>query len=86
MKYTVELRPVAERERRKLKNLALRQRVNDALLALEDEPRPHGVVKLSGTVNEWRIRIGDYRIIYEIDDEEQRVTILRIAHRRQVYR
>jgi len=56
------------------------------LLALEDEPRPHGVVKLSGTVNEWRIRIGDYRIIYEIDDEEQRVTILRIAHRRQVYR
>jgi len=85
MNYTVELRPVAERAPRKLKDLAIRQRVNDALPALEDEPRPHAVVKLSGTVNEWRIRMGDYRIIYEIDDEERRVTILRIAHLRQVY-
>jgi len=86
MKYTVKLRPLAERELRKLKDLAIRQRVNNALLGLEDEPRPYGVTKLSSTVNEWRIRIGDYRIIYEIDDEERRVTILRIAHRRQVYR
>jgi mRNA interferase RelE/StbE len=53
---------------------------------LEDAPRPPGVVKLRNVENEWRIRVGDYRIIYEIDEDEQLVIVLRIAHRREAYR
>jgi mRNA interferase RelE/StbE len=73
------------RERRKLPP-KVRPRVNQALLALEDEPRHHGVTKLSGHASRWRIRVGDYRVIYQIDDQAQEVTILRIAHRREAYR
>ncbi len=85
MSYQVSLRPGAERQRRKL-DAQIRQRVNEALLALEDTPRPLGVVKLRGSDREWRIRIGDYRIIYEIDDDGNQVIILRITHRREAYR
>jgi len=83
--YTILLLPAAEREWRKL-SPPIRKRVNRALLTLEDNPRPSGVVKLSGSTNRWRIRVGDYRIIYRIDDAAREVLILRIAHRRQVYR
>ena len=85
MSYQVSLRPGAERQRRKL-GAQIRQRVNEALLALEDTPRPPGVAKLRGADREWRIRIGDYRIIYEISDEETQVIVLRITHRREAYR
>lgn len=85
MTYTILLLPAAEREWRKL-SPPIRKRVNRALLTLEDNPRPSGVVKLSGSTNRWRIRVGDYRIIYRIDDAAREVLILRIAHRRQVYR
>jgi len=85
MLYTVLLSPAAEREWRKLPH-QIRRRANKAMLALEKEPRPSGTVKLSGSTNRWRIRAGDYRIIYQIDDPAHKVLILRIAHRRQVYR
>lgn len=48
-------------------------------------PRPSGCLKLTGR-NGWRIRGGDYRIIYEIDDKQEMVTVLHIGHRRDVYR
>jgi mRNA interferase RelE/StbE len=83
--YAVSLLPAAEREWRKLPH-EIRSRVNRALLALEDTPRPHGVTKLSGSSDRWRVRVGDYRVIYCIDDAAREVTILRIAHRRHVYR
>ena len=85
MNYQVLLRPGAERQRRKLDD-QMRRRINEALLSLEETPRPAGVVKLRGVENEWRIRVGDYRIVYEIDDDERLVTILRIRHRREAYR
>jgi len=85
MSYQVLLRPGAERQRRKLDDQT-RRRINQALLSLEETPRPAGVVKLRGVENEWRIRVGDYRIVYEIDDDERLVTILRIRHRREAYR
>ena len=85
MTYAVLLLPAAEREWRKLPH-EIRTRINRTLLALEDTPRPHGVTKLSGGSDRWRVRVGDYRIIYRIDDAAREVTILRIAHRRQVYR
>jgi mRNA interferase RelE/StbE len=83
--YTVLLTPAAEREWRKLPR-DIRRRARRALLALEGEPRPHGTTKLTGGSDRWRIRVGDYRVIYHIDDAAQEVTVLRIAHRRQVYR
>ena len=84
MAYAVHMRPSAERERRRLQG-HIRQRINRHLLQLESEPRPSGVEKLVGRPNSWRIRVGDYRILYEIDDANQRVIINRIAHRRDVY-
>jgi mRNA interferase RelE/StbE len=53
---------------------------------LEETPRPPGVVKSRTAGNEWRIRVGDYRVIYEIDEDERLVVILRIKHRREAYR
>jgi mRNA interferase RelE/StbE len=50
------------------------------------QPRPPGCKKLSGSQNEWRVRVGDYRILYEIDDRIRRVRIYAIGHRREIYR
>jgi len=85
MSYQVSLRPGAERQRRKLDG-QVRRHINEALLSLEDTPRPPGVVKLRNRENEWRMRVGNYRIIYEIDDNQHLITILRINHRREAYR
>lgn len=85
MSYQVLLRPGAERQRRKFDNQT-RRRINRVLLSLETTPRPPGIVKLRGAEKEWRIRVGDYRIIYQIDDDERLVTVLRISHRREAYR
>lgn len=68
MPYTVLLGPAAERDRRKFPS-EIRSRITQALLALEQEPRPPGVTKLSGTANQWRVRVADYRILFEIDDK-----------------
>jgi len=54
--------------------------------ALTRNPRPHGVKKLSGEQNLYRIRAGDYRIIYQIRDKELVVLVLKLGHRRDVYR
>ena len=61
------------------------ERVRDAIRALAQDPRPPGCLKLKGREG-WRIRVGDYRVIYEIDEKRQVVTILHIGHRRDVYR
>ena len=60
-------------------------RIDSAILALADAPRPPGCVKLKGR-EDWRIRVGDYRIVYGINNEQQVVEILSVAHRRDVYR
>jgi len=85
MPYTALLRPAADRDRRSLPP-DIRQRMGEALLSLEADPRPSGAVKLAGSRDRWRIRVGDYRIIYQIDDSALQVLILRIAHRREAYR
>ncbi|MDD5558082.1 type II toxin-antitoxin system RelE/ParE family toxin [Candidatus Methylomirabilis sp.] len=60
------------------------QRVREDLLMLAHTPRPKGCVKLSTSA--WRIRIGDIRVLYDIDDKAKAVEVLRIKHRRDVYR
>ncbi|MGH4014274.1 MAG: type II toxin-antitoxin system RelE family toxin [Pseudonocardiaceae bacterium] len=58
----------------------------NAIVALAHNPRPAGVKKLAGSRSDWRVRIGEYRIIYEIDDTANTVTVLRVEHRRDAYR
>jgi mRNA interferase RelE/StbE len=55
------------------------------LLALEENPRPHGCINLTGHDNLWRVRSGDYRIVYEIHDGHLLVLVVAVAHRREVY-
>ncbi|MBN1191441.1 MAG: type II toxin-antitoxin system RelE/ParE family toxin [Dehalococcoidales bacterium] len=61
------------------------ERAKDAIRRLADDPRPRGCRKLSGR-DGWRIRIGDYRVIYEINDKNKSVTILHIGPRQDVYK
>jgi mRNA interferase RelE/StbE len=60
-------------------------RIVPRLEQLATEPRPPGCKKLRGGDKEWRIRIGDYRVVYEIDDDARAVDVTRIAHRSEVY-
>lgn len=83
-RYSVEFTAAAARELRKL-DPPLRRRVIGGIGTLEGEPRPHGVRKLSGFDNAWRIRIGDYRVLYEVHDDRVLIIVVRIAHRRDVY-
>lgn len=66
--------------------LDVQRRIVAVVDALAIEPRPHGVVKLAGDENLWRVRVGEYRIVYEIHDGQLIVLVLRVAHRREVYR
>lgn len=61
-------------------------RIGPALVALADDPRPHGSQKLQGSSGEYRIRVGEYRVIYAVDDDDLLVGVVRVAHRRDVYR
>jgi len=63
----------------------LRARITAAIDSLADDRRPTGTVRLAGR-DDYRIRVGDYRIVYAVDDESRVVIIARIAHRRDVYR
>lgn len=84
MTYRVEFTTAAARQVRKLPRPA-RDRVLDAIEDLGEDPRPHGAKKLVGEHTAWRIRIGDYRVIYDVFDTELTVSVVRAAHRREVY-
>jgi mRNA interferase RelE/StbE len=85
MPYTVEFSPGVTREFRRLAReiqLRLRPRID----ALAGNPRPSGAKKLYGGIELWRIRVGDYRIVYEVRDKLLVVLVVRVAHRREAYR
>lgn len=83
--YDVKLMPQAQKDLDGFSGKLL-SRFEDVILGLYDEPRPHNSKKLSGGGSRWRIRIGDYRILYEIDGSQKIVKVYRIAHRKDVYR
>ncbi len=84
MVYTIHLERRAERDLRQLPQNDIR-RIDAMLRQLAENPRPVGVVKLSGrTDSGWRVRVGDYRILYRIEGD--RVEVYRIKHRRDAYR
>ena len=82
--YKIELRRKAQRTLDKLPRADFEAIIQD-IKKLADTPRPRGVEKIKNT-GLWRIRQGDYRIVYAIDDTQQPVIILRIGHRREIYR
>lgn len=84
MRYEVRILQAAEREMDKLPS-TVHSRISKRLLSLEDNPRPRGTKKLSGR-DEYRLRIGDYRVLYTIDDKNSVVTVFAVGHRREVYR
>jgi mRNA interferase RelE/StbE len=83
-RYNVILMPSAEKELEELPKKVV-QRINDALLSLVENPRPRGSIKLKGEGALYRIRVGDYRVIYEIHDEKVTVLVIRIRHRKNAY-
>jgi mRNA interferase RelE/StbE len=83
--YNVLLERVAERDLNRLAT-DVHDRIIEALQKLARNPRPPGCRKLVGTRNDWRIRVGDYRVIYEIADSAREVRVNRVRHRREVYR
>jgi mRNA interferase RelE/StbE len=85
MPYILGLETAASRDFTKLER-SLRARISEAMDGLTSNPRPHGCKKMVGTKRRYRVRIGDYRIIYEIYDESQRVVIKMIRHRGDAYR
>lgn len=82
--YEVRLHRQAARAYRRLGG-QVRERIRAAVDGLADNPRPQGAVKLAGR-NDYRIRVGDYRIVYAVDDAKRLVIVARIAHRREAYR
>lgn len=84
MRYEIALAPAAARQLRKL-DPPVRRRVQAALELLADDPRPPAATRLVGGAEEWRVRTGGYRIVYEIRDGILVILVLAIGHRRDIY-
>jgi mRNA interferase RelE/StbE len=85
MGYSVEFRPSALKALRRIAP-SNRVRISRAIEALAENPYPPGCKKLADEDGFWRIRAGDYRVIYKVIHERLIVTVVRIGHRREVYR
>lgn len=83
--YRVLLERAAEKDLSRLSSEA-HERVIAAIQELATNPRPPGCRRLTGTKKDWRIRVGDYRVVYEIADTIRIVRVNRVRHRREVYR
>ena len=84
VKYSVEIKQSAQKELDAVDD-TLFARIDRKILALAGNPRPAGCKKLKGYKDQWRVRVGDWRVLYITDDTAKRVTITRVAHRREVY-
>ncbi len=82
--YELEILPSADKALRKI-NSQDRITIARAIDSLREKPRPHGYKKLKGS-EFYRIRIGDYRVVYQIFDEKLLIIVVRIGHRREIYR
>jgi len=82
--YRLEVSPAADRNLERLKRRIQRhdfERLRVAIRGLANEPRPHGVRKIEGSERAYRIMVGNYRVVYEIYDDEKLVLILQLARR-----
>ena len=83
--YSITYKPSAAKAFRKV-HPTQRKRIKDAIEDLAADPRPHGHIQLAGGAGECRIRIGEYRVVYEIEDDKLIILVLRVGHRSDVYR
>jgi mRNA interferase RelE/StbE len=84
MTYNVDILRSAQKRLAKVDD-PIRRRIIDRIRALADDPRPAGCKKLSGRPA-WRLRIGTYRVIYEVHDQKLLVLVVDVGHRREIYR
>ena len=84
-KYKVLIKPSAVKELENIPRKKDRQRIVERISALADDPRPHGSQKLSGN-DRFRLRQGSFRIIYSIEDDALVVYVIKVGHRKDVYR
>ena len=85
--YRLEVSPAADRDLEKLKGRIKRQdfeRLRDAVTGLAEEPRPQGVRKIKGEERAYRIRVGSYRVVYEVYDNDKLVLILQVVRRSEI--
>jgi mRNA interferase RelE/StbE len=85
-RYSVRIKKSAAKELDLIPGKKTRQKIVERIQALAVDPRPPGAEKLSNTRNKYRIRQGDYRILYEIEDDVLSLYIVKIGHRKDVYR
>lgn len=85
MSYNVKFAKGASKQFKKL-SPEIQERIQIKIDELADNPRPNGVVKLVNGENRYRIRVGDYRVLYIIFDDVLLVTVVKVGHRREVYR
>jgi len=83
--YQIEFTKGALKQLKKLPT-DMKERIDSKILELADEPRPSGVKKLEGNDSLYRIRVNDYRVIYQIQDDVLLVTVVKAGHRREIYR
>ena len=83
--YTVIVERPAQKQLRAVKDKRLRGALEREILALADDPRPPGCLKLVGQKDHWRVRVGDWRIVYRIEDGRLVVVVVRVAPRSGVY-
>lgn len=84
MSYAVEILRSAQKQLARL-DWQAQDRIIEAIRALAKNPRPKGCSKLTGRAA-WRIRVGDYRVIYEVEDNLLRILVVSVGHRKEVYR
>ncbi|MBZ5516575.1 MAG: type II toxin-antitoxin system RelE/ParE family toxin [Acidobacteriia bacterium] len=85
MTYSITILPAALRQLGDLPKLD-QKRIKEKIDRLGENPRPPGVKRLQGQRDYWRIRVGDYRIIYVIEDDRLQILVVRIGHRREICR
>jgi mRNA interferase RelE/StbE len=85
MAYAIEFRPAARKAIDRLEESVF-NRISPRIDALTDNPRPMGSVKLAGHPSLFRIRIGDWRVVYALNDQRRPITVTIVAHRRESYR
>ncbi len=86
MNYTVKVARAAEKFLRGLTDKKLYQRIREVIDGLERQPRPADCLKLKGVDDLYRIRVGDFRIVYQIQDQHLLVLVVQVGHRREIYR
>jgi len=84
--YRLLIKPSAAKEIAAIGSKRDRQRITARIAALSRKPRPAGCEKLAGTTSRYRVRQGDYRVVYAVDDTARVVEVVKVGHRREVYR